>query len=182
MQSDKASNYRDPTTEIDLTAIGTRCFSEAGMGKNEGDANGALNRGGMKRCRDEGSGLESAGDCLAIGESLKIPGQTHAVMKLLRDNEDSGIEGRDAVSRNYNLWVVDESTITFWEYLDEEASKLSIKATGRVSPRNGYRPRRDNGDCRVQQNTAHAAATNGEHPRICRWGRNIFALPQAAPL
>jgi hypothetical protein len=133
VQSDKASNYRDPTTEIDLPAVGTRCFSEAGMGKDEGDANGALNRGGMKRSRDEGAGVESAGDCLAIGESLKIPGQTHAVMKLQRANEDSGIKGRDTVSRSYHLWVVDKSTITFWEYLDEEASKMSIKATGRAT-------------------------------------------------
>jgi hypothetical protein len=49
VQSEKASNYRDDTTEVGLLAVGTRCFSEAGMGKDEGDANGALNRAGMKR-------------------------------------------------------------------------------------------------------------------------------------
>lgn len=38
MQSDNVSNYRDPTTEIDLTCIGTRCFSEAGMGKDDAAA------------------------------------------------------------------------------------------------------------------------------------------------
>jgi hypothetical protein len=34
VQSDNASNYRDPTTEIDLECVGARCFSEAGMTRN----------------------------------------------------------------------------------------------------------------------------------------------------
>jgi hypothetical protein len=51
-------------------------------------------------------------------------------MELQQANEDSGIKGRDAVSRSYHLWVVGQLTITFWEYLDKGASKLSIKATG----------------------------------------------------
>jgi hypothetical protein len=114
VQSDKAPNYRNPTTKIDLLAAGTRCLSEAGIGKDEGEANGALNRGGMKRSRDEVGGAKVAGSCLAIGESLKIPGQTHAAMKFQRANEDSGTKGRDAVSRSYRLWVVGELTITFW--------------------------------------------------------------------
>jgi hypothetical protein len=42
MQSDQAPNYRDPTTEIDLTCIGTRLYSTEGMGKDEGDAAGAV--------------------------------------------------------------------------------------------------------------------------------------------
>jgi hypothetical protein len=54
------SNYRDPTTEIDLECVGARCFSEAGMGKGEGDGNGAVIKGRMKRARDEGHGIEGA--------------------------------------------------------------------------------------------------------------------------
>jgi hypothetical protein len=56
VQSYKAPNYRDPRTKIYLSAVGSPCFSEARMGKDEGDANDALNRGGMKRSRDEGGG------------------------------------------------------------------------------------------------------------------------------
>jgi hypothetical protein len=41
------------------------------MGEDEGDANGALNRGGMKCSQNEGRGVGSAGN--AAGESLKIP-------------------------------------------------------------------------------------------------------------
>jgi hypothetical protein len=89
VQPGKAPSYRDPTAEIDLPTEGTRCVAEAGMGEEEGDANGALNRGGMKRSRNEGRGVGSAGN--ATGESLKILGQTHAVMNLQRANEDSGI-------------------------------------------------------------------------------------------
>ena len=33
VQSNKAPTYRDPTTEIDLLAVGTRYLSEAGIGR-----------------------------------------------------------------------------------------------------------------------------------------------------
>ena len=132
VQSDNAANYRNPTTEIDILMIGTRCFSEAGMGKDEGDANGAVIKIGLKRKRDAGNGVESAGDIMALGFSLRVPGQTHAILKLKRGNEDTGIEGRDAVNRNFGLWAVSDQTITFWESLDVVASRLSIAATGRA--------------------------------------------------
>lgn len=132
VQSDNASNYRDPTTEIDILVVGTRVFSEAGMGKDEGDADGAVNKRGLKRARDAGTGVESAGDCMGITDGLKIPGSTNAVLKLCRGNEDTGFEGRDAVSRSYHIWAIDEEHITYWEYLDVEASKESIRTTGRA--------------------------------------------------
>ena len=34
-QSDNATNYRDPTIEVDCDVLGARCFSVAGMGKDE---------------------------------------------------------------------------------------------------------------------------------------------------
>ena len=43
-QSDNASNYRGPTIEVDCGQLGSRCFSVAGMGKDEGDGNGAVNK------------------------------------------------------------------------------------------------------------------------------------------
>ena len=132
VQSDNAANYRSPTTEIDLLVVGTRCFSEAGMGKDEGDANGAVVKTGIKRKRDAKNGVESAGDLMTLGNELQVPGQTHAVLKLERGNEDGGIEGRGAVNRNYGLWAVNGVAITYWESLDVVASKLSIAATGRA--------------------------------------------------
>ena len=137
VQSDGAGNYRDPTTEMDLNSVGTRCFSEAGMGKDEGDANDAVIKGMMKRARDAGSGIESAGDIRAMTSTFGISGQTHAKLKVNRSAEDSGIVGRDSVCRNYGMWTLDGKSITFWESLDLKASKETMKRTGRAV---GYGP------------------------------------------
>ena len=59
IQSDNASNYRSPTTEVGIASVGTRCFSEPSMGKDEGDGNGAVIKGRMNRVRDERNGIES---------------------------------------------------------------------------------------------------------------------------
>ena len=128
MQSDNAANYRDPTTEIDLKWIGTRCFSEAGMGKDEGDGNGAVIKGRFKRIRDERHGFEGAADLEHHGASMGIAGQTHAMLLIDRRNEDSGIAGRDSVCRNFGLWRIDDESITFWESLDVLGSRESIAA------------------------------------------------------
>ena len=137
IQSDNASNYRDPTCEIDLGCVGTRCFSEAGMGKDEGDANGSVNKGHFKRKRDAGEGLESSGDLLRIAHDLGMRGQTHAKLIVDRSNEVRGVAGRDSVCRNYSLWTIDEKSITFWESLDVEASRTTMKSIGRAV---GYGP------------------------------------------
>jgi hypothetical protein len=126
VQSDNAGNYRDPITEIDLKCVGTRCFSEAGMGKDEGDGNGAVIKGRIRRVRDEGNGIEEAADLLEIGAGTGISGQTHATLNINRSNEDGGVIGRKPFCRNYALWTVDDTHITFWESVDAEASQLSI--------------------------------------------------------
>ena len=59
IQSDNASNYRSPTTEVGVASVGTRCFSEPGMGKDGGGGNGAVIKGKMNRVRDERNGIES---------------------------------------------------------------------------------------------------------------------------
>jgi hypothetical protein len=130
VQSDNAANYRDPTTEIDLQCVGTRCFSEAGMGKDEGDGNGAVIKGRIRRVRDEGNGIEEAADLLDIGASTGIAGQTHATLNIDRSNEDGGVGGRKPFCRNYALWTIDDTHITFWESVNIEASRASIKAGG----------------------------------------------------
>ena len=137
MQSDNAPNYRDPTTTIDLPFIGTYCFSEAGMGKDEGDANDAVIKGMMSRKRDSGSGIESANDIRAMTTEFGVSGQTHAKLKVNRSMEDSGISGRDPLSRNYGMWTVDDEYIIFWESLDAKASKETLLSTGRAV---GYGP------------------------------------------
>jgi len=51
-QSDNASNYRDAILVTDNHALGSHVFNEPGMGKDEGDANGGINKRGLKRLRD----------------------------------------------------------------------------------------------------------------------------------
>ena len=137
MQSDNASNYRDPTSEIDCCFIGTRLFSVEGMGKGQVDGNAATAKGKLKRMRDEGNGIESADDLLAMGSRMDLDGQIHAKLKLRRGNEDSGIKGRDSVNRNFGMWTIDEGSITFFESLDVLKSKASMATTGRAV---GYGP------------------------------------------
>ena len=93
--------------------VKTRCFSEAGMGKDEGDANGAIIKMTLKRKRGQGNGAEYAGDILTQSTAAKTPGQTRAVAILSRSNEDGGIERRIPINRNYGLWTVSEETATF---------------------------------------------------------------------
>lgn len=132
IQSDNASNYRDPTCEIDLGCVGTRCFSEAGMGKDEGDANGSVNKGHFKRKRDAGEGLESSGDLLRIAHGLGMRGQTHAKLIVDRSNEDRGVAGRDSVCRNYSLWTIDEKNITMTKSNKEEDGSSESSIRGRT--------------------------------------------------
>ena len=107
------------------------------MGKDEGDGNGAVIKGRMNRVRDERNGIECADDLLEIGDTMGIRGQTHAKLQLHRENEDSGVKGRDSICRNYALWSIDSDSITFWESLDVEASRASIRHGGKCV---GYGP------------------------------------------
>ena len=137
VQSDSASNYRDPTTDVGCPCTGSRCFSEAGMGKDEGDANCAIIKQIIRRKRNEGNGIESADDLLAIGSSMGVAGQVHTKLKLNRRNEDKGIAGRNPVNRNFSLWTVSHDVITFWEALDVDASRLAMSEGRRAL---GYGP------------------------------------------
>jgi len=73
-QSDGASNYRDPTVEVGCGVFGTRCYSVAGMGKDEGDSNGADNKAKIKSKRDAGDGVECSDTLVAMGNSAPVPG------------------------------------------------------------------------------------------------------------
>ena len=82
-QSDNATNYRDPTIEIDCGSLGTRCYSVAGMGKDEGDGNNAVIKGQLK-----GTAVQCSGDLLATSSKLSIPAQTYATLGVQRKNDN----------------------------------------------------------------------------------------------
>ena len=132
--SDGAGNYRDPTTEVDWKCVGTRCFSEAGMGKDQVDANSAPHKGGLKRKRDLGFDMECARDYYEGARSLNIRAQNYGILTLDRDMEKTSFEGRKPVPNisTFGVWGVTEETIAFWESLDEAASRVSIPENGRA--------------------------------------------------
>jgi len=137
-QSDYASNYREPTTEVDWPSLGTRCFSEAGMGKDDVDRNTANHKAGFRRKKDEGYNFECANDVMAAARSLQLKGQNYGILRLDRDRE-TVMKGRVPVPHisNFAIWSVSPEAITFWESLDYQASLGSIAKTGRAV---GYGP------------------------------------------
>ena len=135
-QSDGASNYRDPTVEVDCGVFGTRCFSVAGMGKDEGDSNGADNKAKIRSKRDAGDGVECADDLVAISNANKVPANTYARLNVDRSNNNE-VEGRQSFPRHFHLFTIDSAEFTCYEYLDPVASAASIAATGRAV---GYGP------------------------------------------
>ena len=133
-QSDNAVNYRDPTIEVDCGVLGTRCFSVAGMGKDEGDGNGAVIKKQIFSKRSQG--VQSASNLMDICRDLTVPAQTFVELNVNRSN-DKQVIGRESFPRHYHLHTVALTSITYWEYLDPAASAVSIKETGRAV---GYGP------------------------------------------
>ena len=131
-QSDNASNYRDPTIEVDCGALGTRCFSVAGMGKDEGDGNGAVNKRQLAAMRDgpDGRSFMCAADYTSASKSLTTSGQNYGELVLDRSSSVQ-VVGRKSFPRHYHLYTINDDTgLTFWEYLDPTASATSIAAGG----------------------------------------------------
>ena len=61
----------------------------------------------LKRARGTGAGMEFPTGILAIASGNLRSGQTHALLRLLRANEDTGMKKRDAASRDHfecGLW------------------------------------------------------------------------------
>ena len=87
MQSDNATNYRDPTIEVDCGVLGTRCYSVAGMGKDEGDGNGAVVKGQLA-----GTPVQCSADLLASSSKLRIPAQTFATLHVQRKYDNQVIK------------------------------------------------------------------------------------------
>ena len=113
-----------------------RCFSVAGMGKDEYDGNGSVLKRQIKSRRDSGDGVECANDVLTISSKLKVPAQTYAKLNVVRGN-DKQVAKRSSFPHHYHLHTADSSSITFWEYLDPAASVVSIKESGQAV---GYGP------------------------------------------
>lgn len=161
VQSDNASNYRDPTTEVMCRSIGVRCFSEAGMGKDEGDANAGVIKGLFASKLDEGHDLECAGDLFRHASGFKVKGERYGILKVDRSYERR-VSGRVSVPHisNYGLWTLDESAITFYESLDVASSRESMRWSGRRiwRGRKAYY-------FGVQYEAQHATISHRCHPR-----------------
>jgi hypothetical protein len=142
LQSDGAVNYHEPTTEVDLYWIGTRCFSEPGEGKDWIDANSALVKCQMRRQRNKGFFQQNAFQYFKSAEEHVIIGNTNCVIEI-DASKDKKVTinkmGKKRVCvpgiRNFALFNVTADTITFWEYLDYLASEASMETGG---PAVGY--------------------------------------------
>jgi hypothetical protein len=135
VQSDNAGNYRDPTVDIDMVFIGTRIFSEPGMGKDEEDKNGADNKSGIRRYRDQRHGLECASDVLEAANSLALKAQTNGILSVSRCFEGKGkASNRVPVPgiSNFSMWCMKPDEIIFWESVDLEGSYESMAAGGQA--------------------------------------------------
>jgi len=134
-QSDQAGNYRDPTTDFNLGAIGVRCFSEANEGKDEGDSEAGRMKQGIARWRSEGNDTEDETEFLRALQASREVGGTHGTLEIFREEQDKTSAARaNPVSHisNFALWTVDpDQNLTFWESLDPaEAAKGNFVGFG----------------------------------------------------
>lgn len=146
LQSDGAVNYHEPTTEVDVHWIGSRCFSEPGEGKDWIDANSAIVKCIMRRCRNKGFFQQNAFQYFVSAEDRVVPGNTNCVIEIDSSKEEKVTlnklgKQRACVPgiRNFALFAVDDDagTITFWESLDYLASEASMADGGHAV---GYGP------------------------------------------
>ena len=146
LQSDGAVNYHEPTTEVDLYWIGTRCFSEPGEGKDWVDSNSALVKGVMRRHRNRGFFQQNAYEYFTSAESHVVIGNTNCVLEVDASKDvkiQLNICGKRRTCvpgiRNFALFNVDDEngTITFWESLDYLESEKSMAGGG---PAVGFGP------------------------------------------
>ena len=67
---------------------------------------------------------------------MGLPGHTFAVLHLDRSLDETGVKGRVSIPEisKYSMWTVDEEgTLTFFESLDHEASRVSMLEKGRAT-------------------------------------------------
>lgn len=165
-QSEGASNYRNPTLDLDCLVIGTHCFSEAGEGKDEQDKNAALHKRGFRSARDRGADLECARELYDSARGMGLSGHNYGILHPARDCEVLHVE-RESVQNisHYGMWNVvpaegdSPEGITFFESLDRSASRDSIRRTGRAV---GFGPgrtiSRDHFDAKHRTHSAHTGA------------------------
>lgn len=147
LQSDGAVNYHDPTTEVDLYWIGSRCFSEAGEGKDWIDSNSAIVKSIMRRSRDQGNFFQQNACEYFVSAEEHVPsGNTNCVVQIDSSGNRPVTENkfgrrRKCVEgiRNFGLFSVDseKDTITFWKSLDYLESE---KCMGEGGVAVGYGP------------------------------------------
>jgi hypothetical protein len=134
-------NYHEPTTEVDLHWIGSRCFSGPGEGKDWIDANSAVVKCMMRICRNKFFFQQNAHQYFLSAEKKIVPGNKNCVIEIDSTKEEKVIETNLGNKRacvpgiwNFALFavVVDDSadSITFWESLDYLASEASMEKGG----------------------------------------------------
>ena len=136
IKSDGASNYKEPTTELDIPVIGTRLISVEGEGKGRCDADDADVKRGFYNRWNQGESLETAVELCRVASTMGLPGHTFAVLHLDRSLDETGVKGRVSIPEisKYSMWTVDEEgTLTFFESLDHEASRVSMLEKGRAT-------------------------------------------------
>lgn len=136
LQSDGANNYHDPTTELDISLIGSRAYSEPGHGKADIDSNCAANKRNIKSCRNRGFFQQNARQYYKSAQEKIVPGNTNCVVEIDASQEEKADKDRVAFAgvRNFAVFNIDQEkeTITFWENFDAEASELSIANNGKA--------------------------------------------------
>ena len=166
---------------VDIKSVGSGCNTESGEGKGEVDMNSA----GHKRKLNSAMSIEIAEHILNLLAKDRRDGQTFIKLDINRTNEDGGCEVRVPYSRNYSVVAIDEDDITFWEYLDVEASYETMDTSNGGNGRAvGFGPgvtmslREFNGTMRTQNATTEAGGDtrielkSGQRPnKEERWTR-----------
>ena len=163
VQSDGASNYKEPTTELDIPVIGTRLISVEGEGKGRCDADDANVKRGFYNRWNQGESLETAVELCRVASTMGLPGHTFAVLHLDRDLDDTGVKGRVGIPEisKYSMWTVDEEgTLTFFESLDHEASRVTMLQKGRATGMGtGLQIKLDEFDAKHRKHTQNTEAS-----------------------
>ena len=110
-------------------------ISVEGEGKGRCDADDANVKRGFYNRWNQGESLETAVELCRVASTMGLPGHTFAVLHLDRSLDETSIKGRVSIPEisKYSMWTVDEEgTLTFFESLDHEASRVSMLEKGRA--------------------------------------------------
>ena len=112
---------------------------------------------------NQGESLETAVELCRVASTMGMPGHTFAVLHLDRALDDTGVKGRVSIPEisKYSMWTVDEEgTLTFFESLDHEASRVSMLEKGRATGMGmGLEIKLDDFDAKHRKHTQNTEAS-----------------------